>query len=111
MAVIYRHRRQGERLEAELQQAGIPVALQSAPSWDAGSGSVKLLTMHSSKGLEYPIVLVAGVCQMEPDPTASKLEAKLLYVAMTRSMRHLEMTHHMETPLTKKIYAAISELA
>jgi superfamily I DNA/RNA helicase len=46
---------------------------------------VKLLTMHSSKGLEFPVVFIAGVGFMPMQSQAIADEARLLYVAMTRA--------------------------
>jgi hypothetical protein len=59
--------------------------------------SVKLMTMHSSKGLEFPMVAVSGIGYMPVKQADPKTEAKLLYVAMTRSTENLLLTSHRET--------------
>lgn len=46
---------------------------------------VKLMTMHSSEGLEFPVVIVAGVGRLGCGAERVAEDAKLLYVAMTRS--------------------------
>lgn len=69
------------------------------PSDDA----VKLMTMHSSKGLEFPVVAVSGIGDMpvrEADPVS---EAKLLYVAMTRSTDKLLLTSHRENEFVTQL--------
>ncbi len=55
------------------------------------------MTMHSSKGLEFPVDAVSGVGYMPGDGTDRVSEAKLLYVAMTRSTEKLLLTSHRET--------------
>lgn len=62
---------------------------------------VKLLTMHSAKGLEFPVVFMAdlrdGVIPYvgSPETEASDLsqERKLFYVSMTRASERLYMLH------------------
>lgn len=111
MAVLYRSREQGKRFAVALGNAGIPFALHSDRQWDVAGDSVKLLTMHSSKGLEFPIVIVTGLCDMPVATDKAADEARLLYVAMTRAMSRLEMTCHRVTPLTDKVAAAIADVA
>jgi len=54
------------------------------------------MTMHSAKGLEFPIVFVAGLEEnLFPhanslfDPDELEEERRLFYVAMTRAKKHL----------------------
>jgi len=60
---------------------------------------VSLMTMHASKGLEFPVVFVAGCEEMliphrKPDSKENDLreERRLFYVAMTRAMERLYLT-------------------
>lgn len=61
---------------------------------------VQLMTLHSSKGLEFPVVFLAG-CEEElfphfmsmNDPLKLEEERRLCYVGMTRAMRKLYMTY------------------
>lgn len=66
---------------------------------DAGEDSVVLMTMHSAKGLEFPVVFVAGVEEgIFPgnraigDPDEMEEERRLCYVAMTRAKERLYLT-------------------
>jgi DNA helicase-2/ATP-dependent DNA helicase PcrA len=61
---------------------------------------VTLLTVHASKGLEWPIVFVSG-CEEDIFPIASKFlsdasvdeERRLFYVALTRAQKKAYVTH------------------
>jgi DNA helicase-2/ATP-dependent DNA helicase PcrA len=62
--------------------------------------SVKLMTMHSAKGLEFPIVLIVGVedgvFPSERSKSASdglEEERRLMYVSMTRAMKNLYISY------------------
>jgi len=59
--------------------------------------------MHSSKGLEFPIVAVSGVGSMPADGEDPIAAAKLLYVAMTRSTEKLLLTSHRESEFLAQI--------
>lgn len=54
--------------------------------------SIKVMTMHASKGLEFPIVAVPGVGQMPEEGEEVGDEARLFYVAATRATQRLVVT-------------------
>ena len=63
-------------------------------STDTSEDVVSIMTIHKSKGLEFPNVFVAGVCKdLLPHYLANKKEwaeeLRLLYVAMTRAKNWL----------------------
>ena len=66
------------------------------------SGAVHLMTLHASKGLEFPAVFVAGVSagmlplEMAGRPTDLAEERRLLYVGMTRARQELIVTTSQE---------------
>lgn len=84
--------------------AGTPGARH--PDW-AGPG-VRLLTMHSAKGLEFPLVLVAGLhlLPMAGEPMADAV--RLLYVAMTRATQRLLLSAHGHSPLVQQVQEGIA---
>ncbi len=67
---------------------------------DAYDDCVQLMTLHSAKGLEFPVVFLGG-CEEElfphylcmHDPKSLEEERRLCYVGMTRAMRKLYLTY------------------
>ena len=68
--------------------------------YDESSDSVVLMTVHSAKGLEFPVVFLAGAeegifpsSQCVGDADEISEERRLLYVAITRAKEKLFITH------------------
>ena len=64
---------------------------------------VTLMTAHSAKGLEFPLVFIAGLedglfphSRSATDPAEMEEERRLCYVAMTRAEKFLYVTHAMK---------------
>ncbi len=65
--------------------------------------AVTMMTLHISKGLEYPVVFIVGLeenlfpsgraIDEDGDPTAIEEERRLCYVGMTRAERKLTLTY------------------
>lgn len=73
---------------------------------DAESSRVSLMTLHSSKGLEFPVVFLVGLEQgLFPnfrsleDPAAIEEERRLCYVGITRAQERLFLSHARERRL------------
>jgi hypothetical protein len=77
-----------------------------ARNYNPQTPSVKLVTMHSSKGLEFPLVMIPDLGCPVNAPEAE--EVRLLYVAMTRSTNRLILTYHRENSLVRKLQAALA---
>lgn len=107
MAVLYRARFIGEEIVNRLRAAGIPVEWLGEATgrgrFNLGEDSVKVMTMHLSKGLEFPVVAIPGLGHMPFRGQDVREEAKLLYVAMTRAMEMLLMTCHRETEFVTRL--------
>ena len=65
--------------------------------------SIKLLTMHASKGLEFPVVALAGVGHMPTEGKDEKDEARLFYVAATRATHRLVITASGDGGFSKQL--------
>lgn len=98
MCVTYRANWMGRELDKLFAAEAIPRHLlgdsQSKKRFNPTDDRIKLMTMHSSKGLEFPVVAVSGVGSMPAKSTDPAAEARLLYVAMTRSTEKLLVTSH-----------------
>jgi len=76
-------------------------ALESGESQaDEHESAVQLMTMHSAKGLEFPLVFIAGLeegmfpsQQSIEDLSRLEEERRLCYVGMTRAMQKLYLCH------------------
>ena len=113
MCVTYRNRWMGTELAKALEDQGLPVqwldTARSKRRFRPSHDSIKLMTMHSSKGLEFPVVAVTGVGYMPVDAQDPAGEAKLLYVAMTRSTEKLLITSHRETDFLRELMGGAGE--
>ncbi len=76
-----------------------------ADSVDPSRGAVTLMTLHASKGLEFPAVYVIGIesglipherAVREGDPASFEEERRLLFVGITRAMQELTLTQTSE---------------
>jgi DNA helicase-2/ATP-dependent DNA helicase PcrA len=68
-------------------------------SWDDRSNAITLMTIHSAKGLEFPVVFVAGLeeglfplTRTYIDDEELEEERRLFYVGITRAMEKLYIT-------------------
>ncbi len=68
--------------------------------WNDSRNTVTLMTLHSAKGLEFPVVIMAGMedglfplYNSHPDDDEIEEERRLCYVGMTRAQEKLFMTY------------------
>jgi superfamily I DNA/RNA helicase len=57
--------------------------------FDPGADTIKVMTMHVSKGLEFPVVALVGVGHMPAPGEDEREEARLFYVGATRATQRL----------------------
>jgi len=86
----------GETLRDFLDHA----ALVSDTDQFEAEAPVTLMTMHAAKGLEFPLVFIAGLeenlfphSRSSGDNTALEEERRLCYVAITRAEKYLYLSH------------------
>ncbi len=84
-------------LSAFLSQAALEAGEYQA---EEHSDAVQLMTLHSAKGLEFPLVFICGLeegmfpsQQSGDDSERLEEERRLCYVGMTRAMQKLYLTH------------------
>ncbi|HEX8351337.1 MAG TPA: UvrD-helicase domain-containing protein, partial [Pyrinomonadaceae bacterium] len=77
-------------------------ALVSDTDQYKGDAPVTLMTMHSAKGLEFPVVFIVGMedglfphSRAAADQAEMEEERRLCYVAITRAERFLYLSHAM----------------
>jgi superfamily I DNA/RNA helicase len=90
MAIICRHYVEMERCAAVLRRRQLPHEVRKgAGTFNPFADTIKLLTMHVSKGLEFPVVALSGAGQMPEEGQDEAEEARLFYVAATRATQRL----------------------
>jgi DNA helicase II / ATP-dependent DNA helicase PcrA len=84
-------------LAAFLAHAALEAGEGQADAWE---DCVQMMTLHSAKGLEFPLVFLAGLEEglfphqrSSGDLDSLEEERRLCYVGMTRAMRELTLTY------------------
>jgi DNA helicase-2/ATP-dependent DNA helicase PcrA len=103
VAADYARSTEDPSLASFLENAALLAAIDVMKEGDDG---VILMTVHNAKGLEFPNVFVVGLEQgLFPhsrsfeEPGGLEEERRLCYVAMTRAMDRLYLTHARERTL------------
>ncbi len=93
----------------ELNQHAVPnVWMGDAKNrrlYDPVADKVLLVTRQSSKGLEFPRVIVAGLGGLKSSQETMPEEARLLYVAMTRAQEYLLLTASADNQYVQRLVA------
>ena len=99
-AILCPSERTGESIATALVKQGVKARFMKGRELDLTSPEVKVLTLNSSKGLEFPVVALAGFLHSrfalvpegeldEEQQEAVARERRLMFVGMTRAMRAL----------------------
>jgi len=85
-----------------LEQVSLVADADQVPSDDGSDGVVTLMTLHSAKGLEFPVVFLTGMedgvfphMRTLGDPTQMEEERRLAYVGITRARQRLYLTRSL----------------
>ena len=86
-----------ESIDEFLEQISL---VSDVDSLDDDTSSVVLMTLHSAKGLEFPVVFLMGLedgvfphLRSLTDPAQLEEERRLAYVGLTRARQRLYLTH------------------
>lgn len=98
---IFSNERQAEKKDSSLNAFLEDVALMSdVDSMNTTRNSVTLMTLHSSKGLEFPVVFITGLemglfplQRNSADNSELEEERRLFYVGMTRAEENLYLSY------------------
>ena len=96
-------------VKSKFDQLNIPCILRDDEQFDILEDKIKVLTIHSAKGLEFPVVFITGLHNgVLPNPIKSigdeeagialERERTLLYVAITRAAEALFLVSSKENP-------------
>ncbi len=85
------------KLEEFLEEVSL---INDVDNYEEEQNSVTMLTVHSAKGLEFPVVFISG-CEEDIFPLSNRFmteasleeERRLFYVAVTRAQRKVFITH------------------
>jgi superfamily I DNA/RNA helicase len=100
------------RVLMKLEGAGISTTwvsqdVRSKQMYDVTTERVSLISIHSSKGLDFGLAYLLGVDRFRPaDATRAKL-TKLIYVAMTRAKYRLVIPYMEETEFVKRMLGSL----
>jgi len=96
------------RILKKLETSGIPATwvsqdVRSKEMYDVTTDRVSLISIHSSKGLDFDLVYLIGIDHIRPTETTKNALISLVYVAMTRAKYRLVIPYVEETELIKRI--------
>ncbi len=96
-AITYNESSENPTLEGFLEEVALVADIDN---YDREAEAVTLMTIHSAKGLEFPIVFLPGLeenifpgAQSMMDDSEMEEERRLAYVALTRAKERLYISH------------------
>jgi hypothetical protein len=107
MAVLYPQHWIGEQIARVLAKHEVPVdiAKENRNRVSTKRAAVRLLSMHTAKGLEFPCVAVGGLGAVGQHGEPIEDSIKLTYVAVTRATHEVLMTYSSASPLIERLTA------
>jgi superfamily I DNA/RNA helicase len=104
MAIICRNYNVMDACAYALEQRRLPHEVRrKSGSFHPEKDTIKVMTMHVSKGLEFPIVALPGIGQLPTPGEDEEAEAQLFYVASTRATSQLILTSSADSKFSLKL--------
>lgn len=104
MAIICRHYDLMERCAEALERKRLPYQVRrKSGSFNPKADTIKVMTMHVSKGLEFPLVALPGIGQLPTPGEDEQAEAQLFYVASTRATSQLILTSSADSTFSRRL--------
>jgi len=96
------------RILKRLEVSGIPATwvsqdVRAKEMYDVTTDRVSLISIHSSKGLDFDLVYLIGIDHIHPTKATKEALVSLVYVAMTRAKYRLVIPYVEETELIRKM--------
>lgn len=99
----------GKAIAQRLKQQGLPARFVAGANIDLNATQIKVMTLHAAKGLEFPFVVIVGLCEgtlpyispdLPPDEiaTVTDEQRRLFYVGCSRAMRALLISGSRSQP-------------
>lgn len=107
IVVLHPQQWQGRIVAEALKKARIPRSWLSnsktKKQYDPREDKVAVMTIHSSKGLEFPRVILVGIGHLDDSEDNRASWARLLYVGMTRAQDYLLMTTSRDNRYSREL--------
>jgi superfamily I DNA/RNA helicase len=96
------------RILKRLEVSGIPAIwvsqdVRAKEMYDVTTDRVSLISIHSSKGLDFDLVYLIGIDHIRPTEATKEALVSLVYVAMTRAKYRLVIPYVEETELIRSM--------
>ena len=112
VAVLFRTRERMAVCAAMLRRQGVAVqSLGESKSLDWRHASVKLVTLHSAKGLEFALVVLAGLDAMPRADETLDEALRLVYVGMTRATEELVLSAAGPSAMVQRVQNSLEAVA
>ena len=107
MAVLYPEHWIGERFVQVLKRHDVPVDVvkENKNRVSLKRAAVRLLSMHTAKGLEFPCVGVGGLGAVGRHGEEIEDCVRLVYVAVTRATHEVFLTYSQDSEVVRRLIA------
>jgi hypothetical protein len=107
MACLYPEHWIGEKVAQILAKHGVPtdMAKNNRNRVSTKRSAVRLLSMHTAKGLEFPCVAIAGLGLLGRHGESIEECVRLTYVGVTRATHEALLTYSSESALVQRLIA------